>query len=70
VTSQPPSQPPPGGPGDNDPVARNRATPRRVVPGRPGLGEVVTRRTGRLVAASLWIATAVLVAAVILGRGP
>jgi hypothetical protein len=41
-----------------------------VVPGRPGLGEVVTRRTGRLVAASLWIATAVLVAAVILGRGP
>jgi len=46
---------------DDDPVARNRATPRRRVPGRPGLGDDVTRRLLLLTLLVLCAATVVLI---------
>lgn len=53
---------------DDDPVARNRATPRRRVAGRCDLGDTVTRRLRLLTAAMLFAATAVLAAALTFAR--
>ncbi len=51
---------------EDDPVARNRATPRRRTPGRRELGADVTRRVWLVTAAALLCATAVLVAVLVL----
>jgi len=55
-------------PGADDPVARNRATPRRGNHGRTELGQGVTRGLWTLTAAVLAAATLVLIAVLILGR--
>lgn len=54
-------------PGDDDAVARNRASPARTTPGRAPLGADVTKRLRRITGAVLLIATLVFVAVVILG---
>jgi hypothetical protein len=53
---------------DDDPVQRNRATPRRHVPGRAPTGAGVTRILGLATVAVVVIVTVLLVAVVALGR--
>lgn len=55
-------------PDEEDPVARNRATPARATPGRTPVGADVTNRLRRITGAVLLIATLVLVAAIVLPR--
>ena len=50
---------------DDNPVARNRATPSRGAPGRPGVGDDVTRRLLLITAAVVVAATLALVFAVV-----
>jgi hypothetical protein len=52
----------------DDPVARNRAAPRRHVPGRPELGADTTRRLRLLTLTILLTATAVLVTVLMVAR--
>lgn len=56
-----------GDPGD-DPVARNRATPRRQVPGRRPVGVDVTNQLRRITGAVLLVATLVLLAVLVIER--
>jgi len=56
------------GPEADDPVVRNRATPRRGNHGRPELGQGVTRGLWALTGAVLAAATLVLFVVLILGR--
>ena len=51
----------------DDPVARNRATPRRRVPGRTPTGWAMTRRLIGLTAAVVAVATLALVVALAFG---
>lgn len=51
----------------DDPVARNRATPRRRVPGRAPTGWTVTERVLRMTAAVVAVATLTLVIALLFG---
>lgn len=53
---------------DDDPVARNRATPARTTPGRTPVGADVTNRLRRITGAALLVATLVLVAVVVAER--
>jgi len=53
---------------DDDPVLRNRATPRRTVPGRAPLGGAVTARVALVTAVVVLLATAVLVVALLAAR--
>lgn len=46
----------------DDPVARNRSTPRRTVPGRAPLGAAVTLRVALATGAVILLATVVLLA--------
>lgn len=55
-------------PDEDDPVARNRATPARTSPGRTPVGADVTNRLRRVTGAVLLIATLVLVAAIVMQR--
>lgn len=52
----------------DDPVTRNRATPRRHSPGRPELGAEVTCRLRLLTLTVILLATVVLVSVLLLGR--
>jgi hypothetical protein len=59
------SAPDRGGDDAADPVARNRATPRRRTPGRLPVGAEVTRRLGLLVA-TLMVGATLLLATLLL----
>lgn len=55
-------------PDAEDPVERNRATPRGTSPDRPAVGAEVTNRLRRITGAALLVATLVLVAAIVAQR--